>query len=62
MNFADTLAQPGVPKEVYLVALVDGCKNPLTGSTPFWEDAVRVYADRDCTQRIGYGFAEMGYN
>ena len=63
VTFADALARWGVPKEVYLVALVDGCENTLAGSTPFWEGAVRVYADRACTQRIGYGFAEqMGYN
>jgi hypothetical protein len=55
MTFADALAQWGVPKEVYLAALVDGCENTLAGSTPFWEGAVRVYADRACTQRSGTG-------
>jgi hypothetical protein len=42
-----------------VVALVDSCD----GSSPFWEGAAQLYADRACTQPIGYGFVEqMGYN
>lgn len=63
LKFADGLAQCGVPGEVYVAALLDTCENQLIGSNPFWEGAVRIYADAACTQRIGTGFAEqMGCN
>jgi hypothetical protein len=63
ITFSDYLGHWGVPKEVFVVALVDSCENTLAGSSPFWEGAARLYGDRACTQPIGYGFVEqMGYN
>jgi hypothetical protein len=63
ITFSDKLAHWNVPKEIFAVALVESCENTLAGSSPFWEGAVRLYADRACTQPIGYGFVEqMGYN
>jgi hypothetical protein len=63
ITFSDRLGHWGVPKEIFVVALVDSCENTLAGSSPFWEGAARLYSDRACTQPIGYGFVEqMGYN
>jgi hypothetical protein len=63
LKFSPALAQWDVPGEVFLEALVQDCENSLLGSNPFWEGAVRIFADRECTRLIGHGFAEqMGYN
>ena len=63
ITFSDRLAHWNVPKEIFVVALVESCENSLAGSSRFWEGAARLYADRACTQPIGYGFVEqMGYN
>jgi hypothetical protein len=63
VKFSDEVASWGVPKEFYMVALVDVCENTLAGSNPFSEGAVRICSDAACSQRIGYGFVEqMGYN
>jgi hypothetical protein len=61
--FSDRLAHWNVPPMIYLVALVDGCEFTSTVGDCFWEGAVQIFSDHDCTQSIGFGFYEqMGYN
>lgn len=61
--FSDRLAHWHVPPVIYLVALVEGCEYTSTVGDGFWEGAVDIFADRECTRRIGHGFYEqMGYN
>jgi hypothetical protein len=64
VTFSDRLvAQFDLPREIYLVALVDSCEFTPSGQWPFWEGAVDIFSDRACTERIGRGWAEqMGYN
>jgi hypothetical protein len=64
VTFSDRLvAHWGVPRDIYVVALVQGCEFAPPGETPFWEGATEIFADRACTERIGRGWAEqMGYN
>jgi hypothetical protein len=64
VTFSDRLVTSwGVPREIYLVALVQGCEFAPKGETPFWEGAADIFADRACTERIGRGWVEqMGYN
>jgi hypothetical protein len=64
VTFSDRLvADWGLPREIFLVALVQGCEFAPPGQTPFWEGAADIFADRACTQRIGRGWVEqMGYN
>jgi len=64
VTFSDRLvAQSGLPRDIYLVALVQGCEFAPEGETPFWEGATEIFADRACSERIGRGWAEqMGYN
>jgi hypothetical protein len=61
--FSPRLAQWKVPAQVYLAAFVPGCEYAPGDGSGFWEGAVHVFADRDCTNQIGEGFVEqMGYN
>src|SRR6185436_7326155 len=57
------LARWNVPPMVYVAALVPGCEYAPPAGRAFWEGAVHLFSDRDCTNRIGEGFVEqMGYN
>ncbi len=61
--FSDRLARWNVPPAIYLVALVEGCEYTSTVGDGFWEGAVDIFSDRECTNRIGHGFFEqMGYD
>jgi hypothetical protein len=64
VTFSDRLvALWGLPRDIYLVALVEGCEFAPQGEEPFWEGAADIFADRACTERIGRGWVEqMGYN
>jgi hypothetical protein len=57
----------GLPSNLYLKALVNGCENALpctaTPLVAYWEGAATVFSDAACTQPIGSAFVEqMGFN
>jgi len=61
--FSSRLARWNVPPIVYVAALVPGCEYAPPAGRAFWEGAVHLFSDRDCTNKIGEGFVEqMGYN
>ncbi|HEV2816874.1 MAG TPA: hypothetical protein VGW40_06600 [Allosphingosinicella sp.] len=64
VTFSDRLVSGwGLPRDIYILALVQGCEFAPQGEKPFWEGATEIFADRACTRRIGRGWAEqMGYN
>jgi hypothetical protein len=63
ISFSERLGKWGLPREIYLAAVVDGCEFVAKDESPFSEGAVLMFADAACSLRIGYGFVEqMGYN
>ena len=63
IHFSERLVRWGIPSEVFLLAMVEGCEYYGFGQRAISEGAVWMYSDEACTQLIGRGFVEqMGYN
>src|SRR5206468_8140366 len=58
------LAALGVPENLYLRAVVDGCENLLPDrDNAFWEGAANVYDAADGGELLGHAFVEqMGFD
>jgi len=64
LTFHPRLRELGVPENLYLRVVVDGCENLLPDKdNAFWEGAANVYASRECGEVIGRAFVEqMGFD
>jgi hypothetical protein len=63
LSFDPRLSALGVPENLYLRAVVDGCENLLPLTSGFWEGAANIYATREGGEPIGHAFVEqMGYD
>jgi len=64
LTFDPRLAALGVPENLFLRALVDGCENLLPDAgNAFWEGAANIYASRDGGEPTGHAFVEqMGFD
>ena len=58
VSFDPRLRQYGVPANLHLRAVVEGCENALPGSS-FWEGGADVYGDSALNHRIGTAFVEQ---
>jgi hypothetical protein len=64
LTFDRGLRELGVPENLYLRAVVDGCENLLPDAgNAFWEGAANVYGWREGGEVIGHAFVEqMGFD
>src|SRR6185436_15333724 len=64
IRFDPRLAALGVPENLYLRAVVDGCENLLPDAhNAFWEGAANVYDSAERGMLLGHAFVEqMGFD